>query len=169
VIDPAALSPLHEFFKQLPYQFIDSDRSDTNLVRHLVHYFDEDDHERQPSLVSLIQLASEFLGEKGIRTNGLERVYANFNLFGDFQFTHDDGDVWTALVFVNSRWNQDWGGEFLIYEDGEQPIALAVPVRPGRMVIFDGQLEHRGGVPSKFCVEARISVAIKFNKPAGLR
>ena len=163
-VDAANQDALHEHFKKLPYRFIDYDRDDTEFLKHLVHYFSEEDYQSDPFIAQLLARAGEFLNAHGIATQGVERIYANFNLFGDFQLAHADGDVWTALMFVNARWNADWGGDFLLYEEGADPIALAIPPKPGRMVIFDGTILHRGGVPSKFCLDARISLAIKFNK-----
>ena len=32
----------------------------------------------------------------------------------------------------------------MLYEDGLQPIALAIAPRPGRMVVFDGEILHLG-------------------------
>lgn len=164
LVDPEALPLLHAHFRSLPYRFFDTDRADTEFVRHLVHYFDEEDYDGDPAVASLRAQATSLLQERGLAFSGIERIYANFNLHGDYQFTHADGDVWTALVFVNSRWSADWGGELMLYEDGPQPVALAIPPRPGRMVIFDGRIDHRGGAPSKFCVDARITLAMKFVK-----
>jgi hypothetical protein len=165
LVDAAALEPLHLAYRNLDYYFGDVDRGDTDFARHLVHYFHEDEYRTSPIVAPLLAQAEAFFVERSLGNVGLERIYANFNLFGDFQFAHPDGtDAWTALFFVNSRWNQDWGGEFLLYEDGPQPIALAIPPRPGRMVLFDGEIWHRGGSPSKYCLDARITVAIKFEK-----
>ena len=169
LIEPSALEPIYHAFRDLPYHFADVDRSDTNFARHLVHTFDEDDYETDPAVAVLLAQARAFLADRKLAHTGIERIYANFNLFGDFQFAHPDCDpdgdgLWTALFFVNASWNEDWGGEFLLYENGPQPIALAIPPRPGRMVLFDGEVLHRGGAPSKYCLEPRISLAIKFVK-----
>ena len=112
-------------------------------------------------------VARNFLQEQNIVCGEVYRIYANYNLHGDFQFAHEDGDGWTALVFVNSRWDEDWGGELILYPDGEAAYAYSILPSPGRMVIFDGMIRHRGGVPSKLCLEARISLAIKFKPGPG--
>lgn len=41
--------------------------------------------------------AQAFLWEQRIDCGALPRVYANFDLHGDFRFAHEDGEGWTAL------------------------------------------------------------------------
>lgn len=164
LIEPGGLETIHGYFRDLDYRFADVDREDTEFSRHLVCYFDEEEYETDPAVSLLLAAARDFLADRQLAHGAIERIYANFNLFGDFQFAHPDGDVWTALFFINATWNEDWGGEFLMYEDGPQPIALAIPPKPGRMVLFDGEILHRGGTPSKYCLDARITLAIKFEK-----
>ena len=102
--------------------------------------------------------------EQGIASGPLHRIYANLNMFGDYQFAHRDGDGFTALLFANPKWDEDWGGEIIFYSHDTSPVDHAIRPRPGRMVLFDGHIRHRGGVPSKFCHEPRITLAIKFQR-----
>lgn len=165
VLDAAAAQAIHRHFVDLPVTLSDSDRPDTTHVRHLKHEFDPAEWLSDPALSLLVDTARGFLREHRIACGDVYRIYANFNLHGDFQFAHEDGEGWTALAFINSRWDEDWGGELIIYPDGDAPIAYCVAPRAGRMVIFDGMIRHRGGSPSKLCLDARISLAIKF-RPA---
>jgi hypothetical protein len=48
----------------------------------------------------------------------------------------------------------------MFYDGGEARHTVAP--RPGRLVIFDGALVHRVGVPSRECYVPRITVAFKF-------
>ena len=162
VLDAPAARRIHRCFAGLPVTLDDSDRPDTAHVRHLKHDFGRTEWDSHPALSLLTDTARSFLRERRIACGDVYRIYANFNLHGDFQFAHEDGEGWTALVFVNSRWDEDWGGELIIYPDRDAPYAYCVAPRPGRMVVFDGMIRHRGGAPSKLCLEARISLAIKF-------
>lgn len=164
-----ALEGVYNTFKSLPYHLLDHDRDATQTIKHLVHVFDSKEIETTPLIKALIQGAQELAKTQGVTTKQVARVYANFNLHGDYQFAHDDGDVWTALVFVNASWNEDWGGELLLYDGTfasptDAGFAYAITPCPGRMVLFDGKIKHRGGVPSKYCLEPRISFAVKFIK-----
>jgi len=162
VVDAEASSWIHEQYRELPVTMSDSDRPDTSYVKHLKHEFGPTDWLPDTPSGMLAENAAKLLAEQGIIVGELYRIYANFNLHGDFQFAHEDGDGWTALYFVNSIWEEDWSGELMIYPEPGSGFAYAIEPRPGRMVIFDGLIRHRGGVPSKLCFDARISLAIKF-------
>jgi SM-20-related protein len=151
-------------FKKLPYTLSDADRADTMRVRHLAHQFTDSELEADPVAKPLVSAARRVFFEAGINVGALSRVYANFNLHGDVQFAHRDGECWTSLFFLNNTWEGDWGGELIAYQDESDAYAYAVTPRPGRAVFFDGGILHRGGVPSKLCFEPRISLAIKFAK-----
>jgi len=163
VVEAETHEVIYDHLKSLGYRFTDADRADTRHIRHLMHDFGESEFESDAILSNLIAYARAFLESKNLECTGLNRAYVNFNLFGDFQYAHCDGDEWTALYFANSKWGPDDGGEFMIYGD-DPDLAIAVQPKPGRMVIFDGLLLHRGGVPSKLCFEPRITLAMKFNR-----
>lgn len=148
----------------LPFYHGDIDRPDTEAFRHMVHVFTPAQCVENELLRELTATFRSFLEERGERIRGLERIYLNFALFGDYQFAHTDGsDVWTALVFFNNEWKSDWGGELLLYDDtAPRAPAWAIAPEPGRMVIFDGRIMHRGGVPSKHCFIPRLALAIKL-------
>lgn len=166
VLDDAAARSIHRRFAVLPVTLTDADRPDTAHVRHLKHDFAAEEWDADPALSLLAQVARHFLRARRIGIGPLYRIYANFNLHGDFQFAHEDGEGWTALTFINARWHEDWGGELLMYAGADGPCDYAIAPRPGRMVLFDGMIPHRGGVPSKLCMAARISLAMKFRPPA---
>jgi len=163
LVDPAASKKIHALYKNLPVQLIDSDREDTSYLKHFKHDFSITE-DIDPIAMHLADKARIILESRDMSCGELKRIYANFNLYGDFQYAHEDGEGWTALYFVNSRWHEDWGGEFQIYPEDGSAIIFSVVPRPGRMVIFDGMIKHRGGIPSKLCFDARISLAIKFGK-----
>ncbi len=162
VVETARLGPLYEFFRNLPYRFTDSDRFDTQQYRHLGYTFDQDAVTDHPVIGFFAGAATEVLRSKRLRVGSLKRAYVNFNLYGDVQFAHEDGDEWTAVAFVNETWQDDWGGELILYEDPESHLGHAVVPQPARMAIFDGLLLHRGGIPSKLCTEPRLTLALKF-------
>src|SRR6266705_2037140 len=113
-----------------------------------IFVFDSQEIEATPLIKAIIQIVQELAETHGLKVKTVPRVYANFNLHGDYQFAHEDGDVWTTLVFVNGSWNEDWGGELLLYDGKFEPstdrgFAYAITPRPGRMVIFDGRIKHR--------------------------
>jgi len=92
------------------------------------------------------------------------RIHVNSIPHGDMQSTHEDG--WpgtslTALYFVNADWQASWQGELILCDPlGESQYAI--DPRPGRLILFPGEVPHRGGAPSRVCYEHRLSLAHKF-------
>jgi SM-20-related protein len=91
------------------------------------------------------------------------RAYCNRLRYGDVCLAHNDSHPpsLTTLYYANDRWPDEWGGETLFFgKTGD--ARLAVAPRPGRLVLFDGRLQHRGGPPSRVCNEGRLTVAVKY-------
>lgn len=149
-------------FRALPFSLTDVDRPDTAHVRHFVYRFPQDELVSDGVVSTYAAVGRAVLELVGERAGEIRRAYVNCNLHGDLQFKHRDGEEWTCLAFLNSRWDTDWGGELLMYPEAPDEPALAVAPRPKRMVVFDGLIEHRGGVPSKLCFDPRLSLAIKM-------
>jgi hypothetical protein len=164
VIERDALEELYSYFKVLPFKLDDSDRKDTAYIKHLVYTFEKMTWKSNPVLTKLHEIIVEAAKERGIQIKSLKKVYANLNLYGDIQFAHQDGDLWTALFFLNSKWDEDWLGELFLYDSKLDGISVAVRPKPGRLILFDGLIKHRGGVPSKLCFEPRITLAMKFSR-----
>ncbi len=95
----------------------------------------------------------------------LYRSYINMSHYGDVEFPHYDcnkerEDI-TVLYYVNNLWNYKWGGETLFYKD-KDPEIVVLP-KPGRVVVFPGNIEHLGGTPSRVCKVSRLSLALKYS------
>ena len=163
VLAPDVATQLFRAYAKLPYRFLDADVPGQLDILHLVHRFSAEDCQSNPLCAPLVEMAERCLSARQLRHRGLDRAYANFNLFGDLQRAHDDGACWTVLFFLNDRWEDDWGGEVLLYPPARS-VAIAVSPRPGRVLLLDGALRHRGGVPSKLCLLPRITLAVKFRR-----
>ena len=164
VVGPEEVPQLYNFFRNLPYRYLDSDRFDTTDYRHFGYTFAEEPPTDHPVVAFFAGAAMAHLRSRSIGVGRVKRAYVNLNLYGDVQFAHEDGDEWTAVAFVNEVWNSDWGGELLVYDEAAAGLAHAITPAPGRMVLFDGLLTHRGGVPSKLTTEPRITLAIKMSR-----
>jgi Rps23 Pro-64 3,4-dihydroxylase Tpa1-like proline 4-hydroxylase len=93
----------------------------------------------------------------------LERISAKANLFGDATFPHTDGgnSLVTALLYCNERWNADWGGETIFFYRSLD-AAIAISVQPSRLILFEGKIPHRTGVPQKNFLGSRIGLQVRF-------
>lgn len=167
-VAPPVAAEMERLFGNLPFTLTDVDRPDTAHVRHFVHRFGRPEGEEPNRVVAfVVERARALLAQRGIQAGTLARAYVNLNLHGDHQFAHRDGVEWTALMFVCSQWQPDWGGVFQIYpDDGSSGLSIAIEPRPGRLVLFDGELLHRGGAPSRRFDGPRMSLAVKLAKHA---
>jgi hypothetical protein len=165
-IRPALFDQVEGTFGSLPYILHDTDRPDTAHARHLVHRF-ADGGATNRVVAFVEERARHALQRLGLSAGPLQRAYVNLTLHGDHQYAHVDGDEWTALLFLCREWHTDWGGELLFYpNDGPAGLAVGVEPRPGRLVLFDGQLLHRGGCPTRRCDGPRMTLAVKLAKEA---
>jgi SM-20-related protein len=84
--------------------------------------------------------------------------------FGDSCRLHQDdacGDCVTFLYYGNSRWDGGWGGETTFYDDEGAAVTCVSP-RPGRLVLFNAALFHRGGVPNRDCPTFRYVASLFY-------
>lgn len=93
------------------------------------------------------------------------RVYTNYASFGDMLLTHVDAvpgaRELTALWFFCERWDPEWGGETLFYDD-DGDAQIAVTPKPSRLLLFDGAIRHAGKAPNRNCPVGRYTFAIKL-------
>lgn len=98
-------------------------------------------------------------GELGVDTE-LTRVYLNGQHCGrDGELHQDHCDV-TALIYI-SEYNPNWGGFTQIMNSPTDQFI--VPPIQGRLLLFDGNLFHKGYSFSYQNCPMRISLAYKIN------
>jgi SM-20-related protein len=91
-------------------------------------------------------------------------IKAYATLYGDLPTTHRDdadGATITAILYCNNCWEPDWAGELIICNN-DQDAVLAVSPKPGRIVIFRGDLPHRAGAPSRLCFSSRNALVFRY-------
>lgn len=91
--------------------------------------------------------------------------YANANRTGDADEVHKDGDepgYPTAIYYANTRWEPEWAGETVLYNESKDEFVRCVYPRPGRVVIFDGRIWHNARVPTRHYGGIRITVVFCY-------
>lgn len=154
---------LHTILTKQSFSLSDYDTEATSRIRHWKSEFPPAFFAANPLLQhwhdAIVAKTRDLFAESDLT---LDRVHANAHLFGDHQHAHIDADPGvTALYFANPDWDTDWQGETIFYAPNGEPWQALAP-RPGRLAVFDGGIVHRGGVPSRSCFAARLSVAFKF-------
>jgi hypothetical protein len=78
----------------------------------------------------------------------LRRIDLNLQYYGQDGSAHTDGvedNDWTIMIMSNTKWKPEWGGQFQLLE-GDKVVEQHDYV-PGRLVIFPGNVLHRGLAP----------------------
>ena len=104
--------------------------------------------------------------QKKIGKHNLRRIYFN----GQYSSMDGSFHVDTAKEDVNNRtvliylgpYHREWGGFTQFYESDKDQMIVA-PI-PGRMVVFDGRIPHKGYSFSRQACSMRISLAYKINR-----
>ena len=89
-------------------------------------------------------------------------AYAASLRYGDFALGHTDCEspkCLTFLYYANLHWDSDWGGETLFY-DRAWDARFAVTPRPGRLILFHANLNHRTGIPLRDCPHSRLTLSV---------
>jgi len=71
----------------------------------------------------------------------------------------DSPNFYTVIIFANSYWHDDWGGELTFY--GRDKINYTLEFVPGRVVITDARIEHRVNPLTPFAKDFRFTLAMK--------
>ena len=90
------------------------------------------------------------------------------NTFGQDGDIHDDwlvpGESLTGVLYINRRWEDNWGGETIVYDKEDSTQVEISKLEAGKMIIFDGSNPHIGKGPQRNCGELRCVVAVQAVK-----
>ena len=101
-------------------------------IEKLYHYI-IDEVIGHPFKLNIIQLNGQSLGQNGA-------VHID-NLQGTGEKT--------LMVFISYKWQTEWGGSFQILKEynNNSEVIKNIEYIPGRIILFDGNLPHRGLAP----------------------
>ena len=103
---------------------------------------------------SNIQNLHFYLTEKVISQKfNTKSIQANAQTLGQDGGCHVDNapntEEYTLMVFINYKWEEKWGGDFQTLKeyDNNAEVVHSIKYVPGRIVLFDGSIPHRGLAP----------------------
>ena len=111
---------------------------------------------------------------------GVNRLYFNGYTYGTDGYIHTD-DPWiareyhepseTCMVYLNTQWNYQWGGETVIINGDTKDIDYSILPKCGRLFIFDSNALHGARPLSRMCNDLRLVLVFKtirnnINHPA---
>lgn len=91
-------------------------------------------------------------------------AYSNRHTYGVDGYAHtdseDDKSV-TIIVYLNEKWDIDWGGETVFFTFERDDIVRSVLPIFGRYAIFPGNIPHAARTPSRACPDVRTTLVFK--------
>lgn len=99
----------------------------------------------------------------------LERVYASANPYGTVHESHLDygedltskGGI-TVMYYLNNFWNFNFAGETVFYDKNNEDILKSIIPKPGRVVVFDGNIEHCAREVRRDLNDLRMVLSFKY-------
>jgi len=127
---PYKLKGSHLLWASNFFKLNEAPKKISNLYNFLIN-----DIIQSPYILENIQLNGQFLGQ-----NGTTHTDSKFN----------EGKM-TLMVFITFKWQKEWGGEFQLLEEYKDnaKIIKSIEYIPGRIILFDGSIPHRGLAPTK--------------------
>jgi hypothetical protein len=98
------------------------------------------------------------------KTHTLDRPYVSGYVYGTHHDMHIDGDCYTIMFYLNKVWAIPYAGETIFTNHEQTEILSSVIPKPGRVVVFDGQIPHCAREVSRTCVELRMVATFKYYK-----
>lgn len=163
LFDDALVRMIYEVCRRSSFEYSENANSEDEEISYLNHEFGMDFLNGNQVMKfwknRIIDRAASLFPDSNYL---LHRVHCNNQSFGDFQIPHFDiANGMTALYMANFEWMEEWHGETVFFDQNREPFHIIAP-KPGRVLIFSGDILHRGGSPSRMCFRQRLSVAFKF-------
>jgi hypothetical protein len=101
---------------------------------------------------------------KNFNVSNIERCVRNCYRIFDRTSFHKDPKGLTYMFYVNPKWRNFWGGHTEFKYNSK---IIKVCPKPGRLVIFDSQIEHRGTAPNLLMprrIAGRFSIVFQEGK-----
>lgn len=154
---------LANWFSRQSFVLADVDSERTNFSKHWIRPLDSDTARVLTVPVlgwvdALCRLSAPNLDLQ------LTEVKAYATPYGDLPTYHQDselGPTLTAVLYCHQEWRADWGGELIIANSKGEP-RIAIAPKPGRIVIFRGDLPHKAGSPSRLACVPRNALVFRY-------
>ena len=131
----------YDFFRKSNFKIGWEDTGEIE-VQHYKYLHSPYSKEDLESLGFAEDLFNTEFGQRVFSSYYIKRCVVNLSKPGDFYLNHTHGDETVLLYYANIRWNEEWSGETLFYNNDMQSILFASPYIPGRLILFDGKLPH---------------------------
>ena len=103
----------------------------------------------------------------GVDIGNIKRCYYNCFRKGDKPRYHTDHGSQTYMFYLNKEWNKWWGAPTK-FKERKCHISRSVFPKPGRLIIFDSNIWHKGSAPNALMpdsIAGRMSIAFHEDFP----
>jgi hypothetical protein len=95
------------------------------------------------------------------------RHYVNCADSGTVDLIHEDAawdseNFFTIIQYGNFKWNPNWHGETVFYNQNYDEIIEAVSIKPGRIIVFDSKIPHSARTSSRIAEFSRFTIVTKI-------
>jgi Rps23 Pro-64 3,4-dihydroxylase Tpa1-like proline 4-hydroxylase len=94
----------------------------------------------------------------------LVKSVVNLSVPSDVHFSHTHRDQVVLLYYANLQWSHEWAGETLFYDENCSDIRQAISYKPGRLLLFDGNIPHSIRPQSANAPHYRFTLSMIFSK-----
>ena len=100
---------------------------------------------------------------KHVKPTLFDFAVVNLDTIGSVHHSHTHKDTNVFLLYLNSNWLQEWGGETLFFDDATgQEIEFACTPKGNRGIWFDGEIPH--SIRAPVVNQWRFSISLFFRK-----
>ena len=167
VFDEKTIDFLYGYYRDVsPWHFTGEGNVNTNWRK-----FYKDIGKKSEGDIILSNKANDIFNDKLSHlknTHFLDHAYASGYIYGTVHDMHTDGifpeHCYTIMFYLNKIWDVSYAGETVYTDPLRSEIIASVLPKPGRVVVFDGQIPHVAREVSRTCVELRMVATFKYRK-----
>jgi hypothetical protein len=162
VLDFSFREQAYTFVKNSTYQIgnEDADAVESSQHKYMVSMWSEFDFDR----FGLLKAIEGTKAENLVKGKKLLRAHVNMSTPTDVHWAHDHVNQIGMLYYANKHWNHHWAGETLFFNDDLSEVEYASIYKPGRLIIFDGEIPHSVRPQSSVAPNYRFTVSSFFAK-----
>lgn len=148
----------HNFITRSTFKMGFADNAQTAAYPYMCSAFSRDDVERMGLFKELE--GSDAL--KLVNSDKLERAIVNLSYPTEPHWCHTHENQTVLLYYANPYWQEEHGGETLFMSEDLEEIEFASIYKPGRVIVFDGEIPHTIRPQSILAPTFRFSVSLFF-------
>jgi len=136
----------------------DADAIETSHHKYMYSLYNEKDVE----ITGILKEIQDTRIQDLISGKIITRAHVNLSTPTDCHWAHTHKDEIVLLYYVNKHWKHDWAGETMFFNDDLSEVAYASIYKPGRIIVFDGEIPHSVRPQSSIAPNYRFTLSLFF-------